>query len=296
VRAVVVQGERVAVPARIGDILRWATAYLAERGVEGADLEAQVLLAASLGIGRAQLFSRDGEAVMPMRRSEFRERVIRRGERLPLAHLLGEREFWSLTFTVDGRVLIPRPETELVVETAVEFLRPGCRVADVGTGSGNIIVAVAQEVAGDGWWGVDVSEDALGVARRNVRRHGLEGRIRLERSDLFGAFIPGKSQFDAILSNPPYIPTRELAGLQPEVRLHDPELALDGGEDGLDLIRRIIGEAPKHLVSGGFLVVEFGDGQWGSIESIAVQQSAYRRVEVRSDLAGKERVMLAERR
>jgi release factor glutamine methyltransferase len=168
-------------------------------------------------------------------------------------------------------------------------------VADVGTGSGNIIVAVAHEVAGEGWWGVDISEDALGVAGRNVRRHGLEGRIRLERSDLFGAFSPGKVQFDAILTNPPYIPTRELAGLQPEVRLHDPGKALDGGEDGLDLIRRIIREAPGNLNSGGFLVLEFGDGQWGNIERMAIRQTAYRRVEVRRDLAGKERVMVAER-
>jgi release factor glutamine methyltransferase len=295
VRAGAGEEERVRAPAGIGESLRWARAYLAERGVEGPDLEAQVLLASSLGISRSRLFSRDGDAVEPGLGSEFRGKVIKRGERVPLAHLLGEREFWSLTFSVDGRVLIPRPETELVVEAAAELLRPGCRVADVGTGSGNIIVAVAREVAGEGWWGVDISEDALAVAGRNVRRHGLEGRIRLERSDLFGAFSSGELQFDAILTNPPYIRTRELAALQPEVRLHDPERALDGGEDGLDLIRRILREAPGHLKSGGFLVLEFGDGQWRSVERMACQQRAFRRVEVRRDLAGKERVMVAER-
>lgn len=279
-------------PSRVRDLLAWGRRYLGERNLENVDLEAQLLLSHSLGVGREELFTlsedppgRDAERV-------FRHALEERGRGVPAAYLLGRREFWSLDFFVDGRVLVPRPETEVLVEWAAEIIPPGSRVADIGTGCGNIVVALAQEIGASEWYAVDLSPGALEVARENLRSHGLEGEVTLLQGDLLSALAP---DFDAVLSNPPYIATPDLQGLQPEVRLHEPLMALDGGLSGLDLLRRLLREAPDCLKGGGWLLVEVGAGQAGSVREMAMEDGRYDRVEVRRDLAGTERVVAARR-
>jgi release factor glutamine methyltransferase len=226
----------------------------------------------------------------------YRRLVLERGERVPLAFLVGRREFWSLDFLVDGRVLVPRPETEGIVEAAGDLLRPGCRVVDVGTGSGNIIVAVASEMKRGEWHAVDISPSALEVAAANIRTHGLEGKVFLACSDLLGIFDPAREGFDAILSNLPYIPSARIDCLQPEVAGHEPRLALDGGADGLRLVRRLVDEAPTRLRPGGFLVMEVGEGQATVVREMMAAHGGYGRTHARRDLAGIERIVVGERK
>ena len=279
-------------PSRVRNLLAWGRRYLGERNLENIDLEAQLLLAHSLGVGREELFTRSGDLTGRDAERAFRHAVEKRGGGVPAAYLLGRREFWSLDFFVDGRVLVPRPETEVLVEWAAEIIPPGSRVADIGTGCGNIVVALAKEIGASGWYAVDISPGALEVAGENLRSHGLEGEVKLLQGDLLSALAPG---FDAVVSNPPYIATPDLQGLQPEVRLHEPLMALDGGRSGLDLLRRLLREAPDSLKRGGWLLVEVGAGQAGSVREMVAEDGRYDRVEVRRDLAGTERVVAARR-
>jgi release factor glutamine methyltransferase len=196
---------------------------------------------------------------------------------------------------VDRRVLVPRPETEGIIEAALEFGPPRHKVADLGTGSGNIIIALSREVEPGEWYGTDISAEALQVAGLNLRRHGLEGRVTLLEGDLFDALPAGGRDFGLLLSNPPYVPSADIGGLQPEIRLHEPRGALDGGPTGLDVLRRLISGAPDRLRSGGVLVVEVGTGQGTDVRSLAVDDGRYSRVESRRDLAGRERIIVAVR-
>ena len=193
-------------------------------------------------------------------------------------------------------MLVPRPETEGIVEAACEVLRPGCRVVDVGTGSGNIIVAVASEIERGEWHAVDISPSALEVAAANVRTHGLEGKVTLARSDLLEVFDPSRGRFDAILSNPPYIPSAEIDLLQPEVAGHEPRIALDGGADGLCIVRRLVEAAATHLRPGGLVIMEVGAGQAPAVREMMTKQAGYGRSETRRDIAGIERIVIGERK
>lgn len=281
-------------PRNVDEALSWGRRYLAGAGLEGAALDAHLLLGHSLGLTKEQVVVRSGDRLEGDGFHRYRLALEERARRIPLAHITGSREFWSLPLRVDSRVLVPRPETEDVVEAALERLPARCRVLDVGTGSGCITAALASSVKEGEFLALDISGDALGVARENVRRLGLERQVSLLRSDLFGGLRRG-GDFDAVLSNPPYIPTGELAGLQPEVGSWEPEVALDGGRDGLDLIRRLVGEAHGYLRSGGFLAVEVGAGQDGTVSELMAACGKYGNPEVRSDLAGIGRVVVAER-
>lgn len=281
-------------PRNVDEALSWGRNYLSGAGLEGAALDAQLLLGHSLGLTKEQIVVRAGEHLEGGGLRRYRQVLAERAKRIPLAHITGRREFWSLSLNVDSRVLVPRPETEGVVEAALERLPSRCRVLDVGTGSGNITAALASTVREGEFLALDISGDALQVARKNVRSLGLDGRVSLFRSDLFGGLRRG-GRFDAVLSNPPYIPSGEIAGLQPEVGTWEPKIALDGGRDGLDLIRRLVAEAPGYLRAGGFLIVEVGAGQAGPVREIAVSCGRYGAVEVHSDLAGIGRIVVAER-
>ncbi len=294
--AEIVKRERATPRPLLGESLAWGRNYLAERGVSSADLDAQLLLAHAIGCDRSRLFSGADRAMEGEVSDSYRRLVLERGERVPLSFLVGRREFWSLDFAVDGRVLIPRPETEGIVEAAVALLRPGCRVVDVGTGSGNIIVAVASEIKRGEWHAVDISRSALEVAEANIRVHGLEGKVSLACSDLLEIFDPARASFDAILSNPPYIPTAEIDRLQPEVAGHEPRIALDGGDDGLTIVRRLVDEAATRLRPGGLLIVEVGEGQAAVVSEMMTEQAGYGRTHVRHDLAGIERIVVGERK
>lgn len=270
-------------------------ARLEAAGVDGADLDARLLLEHATGIARASLLARSREPLPPLAGVRYEQLLADRERRVPLAYLTGEREFWSLRLAVDRRVLIPRPETETLVERALERLEPGARVADVGTGSGSIALALATERGDLAIWAVDRSAAALEVARANAAAHGLLERITFLEGDLLSPLLGLAGTFDAVVANPPYIPTGELANLEPEVRDHEPRAALDGGPDGLAVIARLVTEAPRLLRTGGWLLLEIGADQAPETRILLERDGAFERITVERDLAGHERVVAARR-
>ncbi len=255
----------------VGGLLQWTEQFFGQKGVESPRLDAQILLAHILGCDRIHIYTRFSEEVGEDRRSRFRELVRRRVEGCPVAYLVGRKEFYKLSFEVSPAVLIPRPATESLVVRALEVLKPMAapRVLDVGTGSGCIAVSIAKQHPGATIMAVDVSGEALAIARRNAERHGVASRIQFVAGDLY-ANLTGTGPFDLVLSNPPYIPSATIPELASGVRDHEPRLALDGGPDGLAVFARLISGAPGRLASGGWLLVEIGFDQ----EADAVRQLA----------------------
>lgn len=268
---------------------------LAAAGIAAAALEARLLLEQAAGLDRASLLSQARDPVAPAAAARYERLLAQRERRVPLAYLAGEREFWSLRLKVDPRVLVPRPETETLVEAALERLSPGASVADVGTGSGAIVIALALELGCGEFFGTDRSAGALAVARENAAAHGLGGRIDFRLGDLLAPLSCRVGSLDALVSNPPYIPTAELAGLQPEVRDFEPRDALDGGPDGLAVIRALVAGAPPLLRSGGWLLLEIGAGQGAAVLALLEGNGAFEGISCRRDLAGIERVVVARR-
>ena len=281
-----------------------------EAGIEPAEaaVDADVLARHALGgWERGQLIVRQHDACPAGFAGVFEALVRRREQREPTGYIIGHREFWNLDMEVTAGVLLPRPETELLVEEALSRLSPPpegsgdtpgsalaaapvhARIADIGTGSGCIAVAIARWLPAADVVAVDASEAALAVARRNAARHEVAGRVRFLQTDLLSG-VPGL--FDAVVANPPYVPAPDIAGLQPEVRDHEPLHALDGGADGLDVIRRLVPEAAAALRPGGWLLFEFGFGQADGVRAIIAAQPQLELVGVRPDLAGIPRVAI----
>ncbi len=307
--------------ATIGAVLRAAAARLRAAGVETARLDAEVLLAEVLGAERWRLLADGAEAVSPAALAAFEARLARREAREPVAYILGRKEFWSLDLAVTPDVLIPRPETECLVEAAIRWLRPRLAgnphsairipqsgppdprpptpgplvVVDVGTGPGTILLAVASEVEGPRYIGTDVSSPALALARRNAAALDLAGRVELVAGDLYEplAGLDLEGRVDLLISNPPYVATRDMERLAPEVRRYEPALALHGGPDGLDVIRRLAAEAPRWLAPGGALLFEFGDGQANDCPALLRVTGAYGPGRIVRDLGGWPRAVLA---
>jgi release factor glutamine methyltransferase len=268
------------------ELVRWTREYFERHELPSPRLDAELLLAHAMGVGRLDLYLRFEEEVDPEARSSFRELVRRRAqERVPVAYLTGSREFWSRSFRVSHDVLVPRPETETLVQAVLD-LAP-TRFADVGTGSGAIAAAVALERPNCRVVASDRSAGALDVARSNLEALELLDRVELIQGD---GLEPLAGEFDVIACNPPYIPTGELEGLPPEVR-HEPPEALDGGPDGLRLIERLVAQAPGRLARPGHLVLEVGAGQATGVEELLGAAGA-ERVAIRKDLAGVERVVV----
>jgi release factor glutamine methyltransferase len=252
-------------------------------------LDAELLATSAFSISRVELYTHFDRPLGEEELAAYRDLVKRRLAGEPVAYLLGRKEFWSLDLKVSPHVLVPRPDTETLVEYAADFLkeRPTdkpIRVADIGTGSGAIALALKKEQPRAEVWAVDLSEDALAIARENAARLGLELHFVLGN-----LLAPLTGTFDLIVSNPPYIPTREIDGLSPEVR-REPRMALDGGRDGLDLVRTLVGQAGKALWPGGALAVEIGQGQAEATQSL-FSQAGFVSVASRSDLAGIARVV-----
>jgi release factor glutamine methyltransferase len=251
-------------------------------------LDAELILAYLLGWPRARLLAERDHPVASALAEEFTGLLARRAGGEPVAYLLGHKEFYGLDFVVDRRVLVPRPETELLVELALAAAagRAGpLRVADIGTGSGAIAVALAVHLPQARIDAVDISAAALEVARANVARHGLGARVRLLEGDLLA---PLEGQYDLIVSNPPYT---ILAEVEPNVLAHEPHLALEGGADGADLYRRIFAQAPAHLRHGGALLCEIGAWQGAIVAGLARAAFPAAEVRVSRDLAGHERIV-----
>ncbi len=276
----------------VGQAIAAAAATLAAAGVPEPSADTAVLAAHALGTSRAGLVAAAHDPLAAEAAACLSELVTRRAAREPLHYLIGEREFWSLPLAVDRRVLIPRPETELVVETALAVAGGAGRVLDVGTGSGALAAALARELPAAQVWASDVDRDALAVARANLAR--LAPRVWLVCGDLLGFCRP--RAFDLIVSNPPYVPTGELAALAPEIRDHEPRVALAAGPDGLAALRALVATAPMALEAGGWLVVEMGAGQAAALAACVERDGRYQRPRVVRDAAGIERVLAARRR
>ena len=263
---------------------------LAAAGIDNARLDAEVLLAHACGTSRAALIAGAANANTDTT-ERFRVMIERRASREPLAYIIGRKEFFSLDFEVTPSVLIPRPETETLVEAALRFLatRPEPRILDIGTGSGAIAIAIAANAPEVRIKATDISKEALEVARRNAIRHRCEDRIEFIAADLFP---DGHSHFDLIVSNPPYVAEADLDILEPEIRLHEPRQALTAGDDGLDFYRRIATDCRSRLNSDGAVMVEIGAGQASAVEAL-FQRAGFSNIDAVRDLAGIDRVIRA---
>lgn len=273
-------------PLTIGEVLRRSAAYLAERGSPSPRLDADLLLAHALGVERLRLYTDSERPLTPAELARARELLGRRGRREPLAYLTGERAFRRLRLRVGPEVLVPRPETELLVEWALELAAPGAAVLDWGTGSGAVALALADEGPGLRVTAVDRSPDALACAQANGERLGV-GPVEWLASEGFAA-LAGR-RFDVVVANPPYLSPDDLAAAPPELRF-EPRGALVAGPTGMEDIRAIAREAPAHLEPGGWLLMEVGDGQAAAAEE-ALAAAGLAEVGHRSDLAGTPRVV-----
>jgi release factor glutamine methyltransferase len=286
----------MAAEGRLRDSMREATRILAREGIDSAFLDAEVLLGHTLGISRETLLAQLDSSLSPMQAARFAALLVRRIEREPIAYIVGRQEFWSLDFQVTGEVLIPRPDTERLVEAALCVIarspsdRP-LHVLDLGTGSGAIVVALAKELPSASFFASDISSSALAIARRNAAANGVIERVQFCCGNLFDAFADKRVCFDLIISNPPYIRRSEIDGLETEVSRWEPRTALDGGVDGLDFYRRIAAEAKQFLSPRSALLVEIGAGTGARVLEIFAQAGFCRDAEIIKDYGGRERVV-----
>lgn len=274
-----------------------AAQVLRRAGVPEARREAGSLLAYVIARDRTFLIAHADETLTADEASRFRVVVERRAAGEPLQYIRGEQEFFSLDFEVTPAVLIPRPETELLVEQALELLKETERasICDIGTGSGCIIITLLHELAEARGLALDISPPALQVAARNAARHGVRDRLALVASDCFSALDESRARFSMIVSNPPYIAERALEELQREVREHEPRLALTPGADGLRIIRRIVAGAPGFLDSGGHLLLEIGFDQHEAVTQL-FDTAAWQRLDIHKDLQGIPRTVVAKKK
>jgi release factor glutamine methyltransferase len=298
-------------------IIQWTTEYFREKGVQNPRLDSEVLLSHLLNLDRVGLYLNFDRPMSKEELSSFREMVKRRGAREPLQYITGRQEFWSLDFKVTPDVLIPRPETEILVEEAIKAVsseplavsgkKRGTQltahslqltILDLCTGSGCIAISLAHELKDAVVYAVDASEAALTVARENAAKNGVHDRVIFLHGDLYNAFHPSSlipHPFHLIVSNPPYVKTGDIPNIQPEVREYEPRMAVDGGPEGLDFYRRIVAGAPEYLAAGGWLMMEVGEGQVSAVSEMINATKAFESVSIVKDLAGIERVVKAGR-
>jgi release factor glutamine methyltransferase len=269
-------------------LIGWTQDFFVRKGIDAPRLTAEVLLAHALSCDRVRLYLDFDKPIGEEELARYRELVRRRAEGEPTAYLIGRREFYGRPFRVDPRVLVPRPETELLVEVALAALPAGGRALDLCTGSGCVAISLALAGKEARVVATDVSEEALAVARENATALGAV--VDFATGDLWSA-VHGPERFDVVASNPPYIPAKELAGLPREVR-REPCIALDGGEDGLAVLRRIVEGAPARLRPGGTLCLEMHESHFEPLPALC-RSAGFARVEARRDLAGLPRLVVA---
>lgn len=270
---------------------REGAAALEAAGIIDAPLDAWLLLSYVTGVSRAVYYGNPDKALDADEKEKYLKYIELRSRRIPLQHITGEQEFMGYSFQVNENVLIPRQDTETLVEEALKRLKPEMQILDLCTGSGCILISLLKKglergIKGCGGTGTDISEGALAVAARNAER--LEVQAEFLQSDLFGRI---EGRYDLIVSNPPYIPTRVIHGLQDEVRLHDPYIALDGGKDGLYFYREIVSGSVRHMKKGGFLLFEIGYDQGEAVAEL-MEHAGYKDILVKKDLACLDRVVV----
>lgn len=285
----------------IGRILKWTEGYFAEKGLESPRLDAEVLLSHVLKKQRIYLYVHFDEPLQPEELAAYREMVKKRVMHVPVAYILGEREFMGLTFKVTPDTLIPRPDTEILVQAAIDRLKAmpasddtALHIADIGTGTGAICLSVLHYLPQATAETVDISPAARAVAEENAEQLGLADRITFHTGDLLVP-LAGRT-FAAILSNPPYIPEADIGTLAPEVRTKEPHTALSGGADGLDFYRRLAAEAPQMLAPNGFLAFEVGIHQAQDVAALVKANPLIGKTEILPDYAGIDRVVVAWRK
>lgn len=280
-------------PWTIESLLKWATDDFRAKGIDSPRLDAEVLLGWALGKSRIELIVEAKRELEPDELAKFRDAVKRRRAREPVAYVRGFREFYGRTFKVDKRVLVPRPDTETLVEVALErtkHLSMCMRALDLCTGSGCVAVSLARERPTSQVVATDLSGDALAVARDNALRLGAYN-VAFFQGDLFAA-VDARLRFDVVTANPPYIPSAEIPKLDPDIRDFEPSLALDGGSDGLDFVRRIVEEAPAHLEKNGIVALEIGYDEADRVRGI-FSAKGFTDVETKRDYGKIERVVSA---
>ena len=272
-------------------LLEWMIPYFENLGLDRARFDSEMLLASSLGKDRLWLYTHYDQPLMRQELDKFRSAVLRRSKREPLQYILGQWGFWSLDFAVSPGVLIPRQETEHLVECALKFAGLTDKILDLCTGSGNIVISLAKELPDASFWATDISDEAIKLARDNAKVHGLLERISFLEGDLFDPLRSQEYHFDLMVCNPPYIPTGQIDKLQPEIKDFEPRIAVDGGKDGLDFYRRLIPGAIPFLKSSGYLIMEIGSNQANDVQDM-MKHLDYQDIAVFKDYAGQERVVV----
>jgi release factor glutamine methyltransferase len=282
------------------ELVRWTTDYFNTHGLESPRAEAEILLAHCLGARRIDLYLNHDQPLDKDERERFKALIKRRLKGEPVAYITGTREFWSLELMVGPAVLIPRPETECLVEAVLPFLRNDTgspkRGLDMGTGSGAIVIALAHETPDSFFLAMDRSLDALYLARQNARKHGVDKRIGWYCGNWDAPLKADQKRFDLIVSNPPYIRSEDIDGLQSEIRDHEPRMALDGSIDGLASLRNIIQTAYRYLHPGGMLALEMGCDQAAAVTGIANRAGHYENLSIIKDYSGLDRVAVMKKK
>lgn len=288
-------------------MIRWSARYLQEKGVEEGRLDAEHLLAESLGLSRLELYLQFDRPLTAEELARFKPLLLRRADREPLQHVLGHTAFRELELKVDARALVPRPETEVLVDAVLRWVGEragelteetgarGIRALDVGTGGGAIALSLAREGSFETVVATDPSEEALALAAENRDAAGLESVVEIRAGSLFEP-VAAEERFHVVVSNPPYIAREEAEDLAPEVSEWEPPSALYGGSDGLDVLRPIVHGAPEVLHPGGLLALEMGSGQAEAVSTLVRETGSFEEPTVRKDLAGRNRILLAVRR
>jgi release factor glutamine methyltransferase len=279
-------------PSAIGEAMADATARLKTAGVDSPKLVAQMLLAHTLGVPRANIMAYSPQQpLQPHQIVTFRERVARCVSGEPMAYIVGQTEFYGLDFLADRRALIPRPETEHLVELALkkpQMANAKSLIVEVGTGSGCVVVSLAVKLPELRWIATDISAEALALAHENAKRHKVSSRIQFLRGDLL-APVPVRAE--GVVANLPYVTTTEWQSLPIHIREHEPRIALDGGPDGLDLFRRLFSQAPRYVKPDGWLLLEIGATQGQAVSALARQAFPLAAVNLHRDYAGLTRVV-----
>ena len=279
----------------ISSVLKWTIEYFQRLKLDSPRLDAEILLSYALGKSRIYLYSHFDEPLEKLELTSYHEFVDRRSKGEPVAYITGQKEFFTIPFLIENGVLIPRPETEELVAIVTNLLkdRESVEILDLCTGSGCIALSILKFLPNSKATAIDLSDKAIEISNKNSARLDLQDRIEILKGDLFEPIDPDK-KFDAIVSNPPYIPQKDLENLPIDVKKFEPTLALDGGIDGLDFYRKIANESKNFLAADGFIAVEIGIAQSEKVEEI-FNKAGFNKIDVHKDLSGIDRVVIARR-
>ncbi|MFW5980422.1 MAG: peptide chain release factor N(5)-glutamine methyltransferase [Halanaerobiaceae bacterium] len=283
----------------IKTVLKRSEAFLKKNNISNPRLDAEVLLSDLLDMERIKLYVNYDYPLTEKELNEYRKRIVKRGDHIPVAYITGHKEFMSLDIAVNKKVLLPRPETELLVEKIIDWCKEkeleSPNIVDVGTGSGAILVSLGYYIKKAKILGIDISQEALEIARKNIKKHEMQERLKVIQGDLLRPLLKmNKTNVDVVVSNPPYIKKEKMETLPPEVK-KEPDLALNGGKDGVEIYKKLIPQAFQVLKENGFLILEIGEDQGEMLKNL-LQKNKWHQIEIKKDYADKERIVMALKR